>query len=84
MTDDDLTHDLRALRDVSLDDESRASARLRAEREATAAFEAAHGRGSRPSLAGLSFSRLAVPAGLAAVVVVYLHWAIQAATALAQ
>jgi len=55
----------------------------RAERAAAmAAFEAAHGRGG-PTF-GLSLSRVAVPLGLAAVVVVYLSWAVSAASALQQ
>lgn len=56
----------------------------KAERAALAAFEDAHGRGDGEVRLGAGIARFAVPFGLAAVVVVYLSWAVSAATALQQ
>ena len=79
MTDDELEvalHDLPKI-DMTAAEASRARA------AGAAAFEAAHGRSSE-SVMGHGLLRFAVPLGLAAVVVIYLQWAVSAATALAQ
>lgn len=75
--DDDVLGALRALPALPMD----AAPARRASSEARAAFEVAHGRGDGSALR-LGFGRFVVPLGLAAVVVVYLSWAVSAASAL--
>lgn len=79
MTDDELS---KALEDLpKLDMTAAGTSRARA--AGAAAFEVAHGRSSAPVM-GHGLLRFAVPLGLVAVVVIYLQWAVSAATALAQ
>jgi hypothetical protein len=79
MTDDEISG---ALHDLSKLDMT-AAATTRARGASAAAFEVAHGRSSVPGM-GHGLLRFAVPLGLVAVVVIYLQWAVSAATALAQ
>ncbi len=79
MTDDELDFALHDLPSIDMT----AAGTSRALGASAAAFEVAHGRSSEPVM-GHGFLRFAVPLGLAAVVVIYLQWAVSAATALAQ
>lgn len=79
MNDDELDLALRKLPDF--DPEPRETRRM--ESAARSAFEVAHGR-ERSSVLPRTVAGFAVPLGLAAVVVVYLSWAVSAASSLSQ
>jgi hypothetical protein len=77
---DDHEIDLALRKLPDFDPEPRETRRM--ESAARAAFEVAHGR-EKKSLPR-TFAGFAVPLGLAAVVVVYLSWAVSAASSLSQ
>lgn len=80
--DDELFSSLRSLPELDVT----TSEALRAKKASLAAFASAHERARQGdvTLVGPAFLKWTVPLGLAAVVFVYLQWAVSAATALAR
>lgn len=79
MNEQDVSKALASLPEVDMTGPETARARS----AAVAAFERAHGRGDEAPSIPKAMVRFSVPLGLAAVVVIYLQWAVSAATALA-
>ena len=80
MNEKDVSNALASLPEVDMTGPETARARS----AAVAAFEQAHGRGDEALSVPKAVMRFTVPLGLAAMVVIYLQWAVSAATALAQ